>query len=178
MQATGRLIILMLVLLSTASAQQERWDVELQLQGSFYTTVGADVTNSVGTVAGKVGPFITRNIQFGVGPTLTIETSSATSPQGGTSGDVTTTVTFGTTVFAVYSILLKDARTVPYFGASYYKRDFSNTKDRGWVGGNAGVKFFFAQKSAVDISLSYLTSLHAEKKGGLLIVAVGLSFLI
>ncbi len=178
MRRFTRLLLVLLLPAGVGLAQQEQWDVELQLQGSFYTTVGADVTNSVGTIAGKAGPFITKNIQVGVGPTLTIETGATSSPQGGTSSEVTTTVTFGTTVFAVYSLLLKDARTVPYFGASYYKRDFSNGADHGWLGGNAGVKFFFARKSAVDVSVNYLTGLDEEKQGGLLIFAVGLSFLI
>lgn len=172
---------LALLLASAAAAQQQSGDLELQLQGSFFTTVGSDVTNSVGTIAGKFGPFVTANIQLGVGPTVTIATSttSAVNPgTGGTTSSTTTRVTVGTTVFAVYSFLLKDARTVPYVGLSYYKRDFSNTADRGWVGGNGGAKFFFTRKAAVDVSANYLTSLNADTKGGLLLFAFGLSFLL
>lgn len=174
-------LALMFGLAIPAYGQQEKGDIELQLQGTFSATVGADVSSNVGTITGKFAPYITRNIQVGVGPTLTITTSSTTTSQPGT-GNVTTETqtkaTVGTTAFVVYSLLLKDATTVPYLGASYYKRDFSNGKDRGWVGGNGGAKFFFAKKMAADLSVNYLFSLNAETKGGLLLFAVGLSFLL
>ncbi len=157
----GVLVLSVAGLVNLSLAQQEQGDLELQLQGSFSSTVGADVTSSIGTIAGQFGPFITSNIQVGIGPTLTI-----------------TTATFGSTVFAVYSFLFQNARTVPYVGASYYKRDFNNGNDRGWVGGNAGAKFFITKKTAVDFSANYLTSLNTDTKGGLLLFAFGLSFLL
>jgi len=174
-------LVLMLGLVIPVYGQQEKGDIELQLQGTFSATVGADVSNNVGTLTGKFAPYITTNIQIGVGPTLTITTSTTTSPQSGTSNVVTETetkATVGTTAFIVYSLLLKNATTVPYLGASYYKRDFSNDEDRGWVGGNGGAKFFFAKKMAADLSINYLFSLNPETKGGLLLFAVGLSFLL
>jgi hypothetical protein len=168
-------LLLVAGLVTSAHGQQEQGDFELQLQGSFSTLVGGDVTSTVGTIAGKFGPFITSNIQIGVGPTVTISTGSTTS------GGVTTTstkATFGTTAFVVYALLLKDAKVVPYLGASYYKRDFSNNDDPGWVGGNGGAKFFFAKRTAADFSVNYLVSLKEETKGGMLLFAFGLSFLL
>ncbi len=173
-------VLFHLGLMSSSMAQQQQGDVELQLQGSFFTTVGADITNSVGTIAGKVGPYITANIQVGIGPTLTIATNTSTAREVASGPLVTTTktnVTFGSTIFAVYSFLFPDARTVPYVGASYYKRDFSNGADRGWIGGNGGAKFFFTKRAAADLSVNYLTSLNKETKGGLLLFAFGLSLL-
>jgi hypothetical protein len=169
------------LLTHTSWGQQQKGDVELQFQGSFFTTVGADVSNSVGTITGKLGPFLTSNIQLGIGPTVTIATTATTSLEALTGKEITrssTKVTFGTTAFAVYSFLFHDARTVPYLGASYYKRDFSNNNDRGWIGGNVGAKFYFTKRTAADLSLNYLTSLNSDTTGGLLLLAVGLSFLL
>ena len=164
-----------------APAQQQKGDVELQFQGSFFTTVGGDVSNSVGSISGKVGPFVTANIEVGIGPTLTIATTATTSRDPATNNVLTRTetkVTIGSTAFVVYSLLLHDARTVPYLGASYYKRDFSNGADRGWIGGNGGVKIYFTKRTAADLSANYLVSLNPETKGGMLLFAVGLSFLL
>ena len=168
-------VLLMAGLVISAHGQQEKGDLELQLQGSFSTLVGGDVTNTVGTIAGKFGPFITANIQVGVGPTLTISTSSTSS------GGVTTTstkATFGTTAFVVYALLLKDAKVVPYLGASYYKKDLSNSDDNGWIGANGGAKFFFAKRTAADFSVNYLFSLNETTTGQQLLFAFGLSFLL
>jgi hypothetical protein len=172
---TVLVLFLMTCFANFAHAQQEKGDIELQFQGSFSTLVGGDVTSTVGTIAGKIGPFITANIQVGVGPTLTISTSSSTS--GGVT-TTSTTATFGTTAFVVYSLLLKDAKVVPYLGASYYKKDFSNSNDNGWLGANGGAKFFFAKRTAVDFSANYLFSLNETTKGQQLLFAFGLSFLL
>jgi hypothetical protein len=174
-------VALTLGLAGPAFGQQQKGDVEVQFQGSFFTTVGGDVSNSVGTISGKIGPFVTANIQIGIGPTLTISTNATTSIDQGTGATITKTTTkatVGTTAFVVYSLLLHDARTVPYLGASYYKRDFSNGSDRGWIGGNGGAKFYFTKRTAADLSVNYLFSLNAETKGGMLLFAVGLSFLL
>ena len=174
-------LLLMLGLACSALAQQQKGDVELQFQGSFFTTVGGDVTNSVGTILGKIGPFITDNIQVGIGPSLTIATTTTTTVDPGTGRlikNTATKATFGTTAFVVYSFLLRNSRAVPYVGASYYKRDFSDAHDRGWIGGNGGAKYFFTKRTAADFSANYLFSLNPETKGGMILFAVGLSFLL
>jgi hypothetical protein len=162
-------------------AQQKGGDWEVQLQGSYFTLVGTDVTNNVGTISGKVGPFLTDNIQVGVGPTMTIATTSTTAvPAGGGAATTSssTRVTFGSTAWAVYSVLLHDARTAPYVGACWYKRDFSNGSDNGWVGINGGAKFYYTRRAAVDVSANYLRSLNKGTEGGMLLFAFGLSFLL
>ena len=76
------------------------------------------------------------------------------------------------------SLLTRGAKAVPYVGAQYFKQDFSNTDDKGSVGINAGVKYFFSKKAAFDVSGNYLFTLNSEEKGGMLYFAVGLSFLL
>lgn len=167
-RVAGCILTLSLLRASSALGQQEAGDVELQFQGYYFRTVGTDFEFSSGVITGKIGPFITNNLQVGVGPTLTI-TSSAL---GGTQ------TTFGSTAFFVYSFLLRNAKAVPYFGAQYFKQDFSNSDEVGNVGINAGMKYFFAKKTAFDFSGNYLFSLNEGGEGGLLYFAVGLSFLL
>lgn len=174
-------LILSLTIIGTAAAQQQKGDVELQLQGSYYTTFATDVTVKVGTVAGKFAPFLTENLQIGIGPTLTITTTSVTtiSPLSGepdTRSD--TRVTFGSTVFVTYSFLMKDARTVPYVGASWYKVDFSKGSERGWVGVNGGLRYYLTRRTSLDLSASFLKTITEHKTGSMLLFAFGLSFLV
>jgi predicted porin len=89
-----------------------------------------------------------------------------------------TTTTFGSTAFVVYSILLRGAKAVPYIGAQYFKSDFSNGDDKGSVGINVGMKYYFAKKTAFDVSGNYLFTLNDNSQGGIILFAVGLSFLL
>ena len=175
------MVLFVLAFSAVTNAQQQKGDVELQMAGSFFTTVASDVSISVGTVSGKIGPFITDNIQIGIGPTLTITTSTTTTVApitGRTTTSSSTTATFGSTAFITYSFLIRDARTVPYAGASFYKRDFSDRADRGWLGVNGGVRYFLTRRTSIDVSANYLTTLTPEKTGGMLLFAFGLSFLV
>lgn len=168
-----------------ALAQQQRGDVELQFQGYYFTTVGTDFTFGSGSLAAKIGPYLTNNLQIGIGPTLTVTTATEYNTTFDpntfeivTTTDTKTTTTFGTTAFFVYSFLMRNAKVVPYFGAQYFKQDFSNSDDKGSVGMNAGVKFYFSRKTAVDVSGNYLFTLNKDQEGGMLLFAVGLSFLL
>ena len=175
-------VFLLLVFVSGPSmAQQQQGDVELQLQGSYFTTFATDVSVNVGTIAGKFAPFITDNIQIGVGPTLTITTTkvAAVAPVTGvTTTKSSTTVTFGSTAFVTYSFLMKDSRAVPYVGASYYKVDFSNASERGWLGVNGGMRYFFTKRTSFDVSATFLKTLSEQGRGSMLLFAFGLSFLV
>ncbi len=175
-------VFLLLVSVSgVCPAQQQKGDVELQLQGSYFTTFATDVSVNVGTIAGKFAPFITDNIQIGIGPTLTITTATVTTVApltGRTEQKSNTTLTFGSTVFVTYSFLMKDARAVPYVGASFYKVDFKNPAERGWVGVNGGMRYYLTRRTALDVSASYLKTLTEEKRGSMLLFSFGLSFLV
>ncbi len=184
------LLVLLLALLMTQAsvAQQQRGDFEAQLTGFYFTTVGSDLSLSLGTIQGKLGYFFTDHFEFGVGPTFSVQTISTTSstpvfdPISGTVRLVTKTTSetstdFGTTVFFVYSFLAKGAKAVPYFGAQFYKQSFKNTEDKGSVGVDAGIKFFFTRKAAFDLAGNYLFSLNKDQTGGILMFSFGLSYL-
>jgi len=125
----------------------------------------------MGNISAKIGPYITDNLQIGIGPTLTITTTSF-------NGKSDTKTTFGSTAFFVYSFLMRNAKAVPYIGAAYFKNDFSDSNDKGSVGINAGLKYYFSKKVALDVSGNYLFTLNSEQEGGTLLFAVGLSFLL
>ncbi len=82
-------------------------------------------------------------------------------------------------MFLVYSFLTSGAKLVPYLGAQYHKPDFSRpfSEDAGNAGVNAGLKYFFARKTALDFSANYLWNLNPEAKGGEILLVFGLSFL-
>jgi hypothetical protein len=178
----GLVVIVLMLICASAFAQQQRGDVELQFQGMYFTTVGSDFTFGQGTISAKIGPYITDNLQVGIGPTLSITTTTDFSvgpaPTFTLTEDTKTTTTFGSTAFLVYSFLMRNAKAVPYLGAQYFKQDFSDSDDKGSVGINAGLKYYFAKKTAIDFSGNYLFTLNEGQEGGLLMFAVGLSFLL
>lgn len=173
-------LLLVLLLVQGAVAQQQRGDFEAQLTGFYFTTVGSDLSLSMGTIQGKLGYFFTDHFELGFGPTFTVSTISTPviNYQTGTFTTESKTETdFGTTVFFVYSFLTKKARTVPYFGAQYYKQSFKNTDDKGSVGVNAGIKYYFTRRAAFDLAGNYLFSLNKDESGGILLFSFGLSYL-
>ena len=175
------LALCLIILAVPAYSQQQRGDVELQFQGSYFTTVGSDVAFGSGRIAAKIGPYITDNLQVGIGPTLTITTTTIQTFNPVTlefDENTETETTFGSTAFFVYSFLARNAKAVPYIGAQYFKQDFNDSDDKGSVGINAGLKYFFAKKAAVDFSGNYLFTLNKDEEGGILLFAVGLSFLL
>jgi hypothetical protein len=94
-----------------------------------------------------------------------------------------TTTQFGGSAFLTYSFLARGAKSVPYFGAQYCIQDLiqedipDEYTDKGSLGFNAGLKYFFTRKAAVDFSGNYLFSLNEDAEGGILYFSVGLSFL-
>ncbi len=175
------LALCLLMLTVPAMSQQQRGDVELQFQGYYFTTVGTDFTFGSGSLSAKIGPYLTDNLQVGIGPTLTITTMTETTFDPATfqiKQDTKTTTTFGSTAFFVYSFLMRNAKAVPYIGAQYFKQDFSDSDDKGSVGVSLGMKYYFAKKTALDMSGNYLFTLNKDAEGGILFFAVGLSFLL
>jgi hypothetical protein len=176
------IVCALLLVAAFGFAQQQRGDVELQFQGSYFTTIGTDYTFGSGNISAKIGPYITDALQIGIGPTLSITTTTTTTvgpaPLYALQQESKTTTTFGSTAFFVYSFLMRGAKAVPYLGAEYFKSDFSNSDDKGSVGISAGLKYYFAKKTAFDVSGNYLFTLNSEQQGGMLLFAVGLSFLL
>jgi len=176
------IVLILMLVAAFGYAQQQRGDVELQFQGSYFTTVGTDFTFGQGTLSAKIGPYITDALQIGIGPTLSITTTTdytqGPAPTYALKKDTKTTTTFGSTAFFVYSFLMRNAKAVPYLGATYFKSDFSKSDDKGSVGISAGLKYYFAKKTALDVGGNYLFTLNSEQQGGILLFAVGLSFLL
>jgi hypothetical protein len=72
----GLVVIVLMLIAASAFAQQQRGDVELQFQGMYFTTIGQDMSFGSGMISGKIGPYITDALQIGIGPTLSITTTS------------------------------------------------------------------------------------------------------
>jgi hypothetical protein len=188
----GLLSCMVLMCAGSAFGQQEKGDVELQLVGTYFATVGIeDYSFGSGTISGRVGYYFTDRFELGVGPTLSISTTTTQVPPsytydpntgqiittgGGTESNTTTT--FGSYAFMVYSFMARGAKAVPYLGAQYFKSDFSNSEDKGSVGVSAGLKYFFAKKAAIDFGGTYMWNLTKDVKGGTIFFSVGLSFLV
>lgn len=73
---------------------------------------------------------------------------------------------------------LTDSKAVPYFGGQFFKQSFRDDQDKGSVGVDGGIKFFFTRKAAFDLSGNYLFSLNPDAEGGMLMFGFGLSILI
>jgi hypothetical protein len=186
----GCIAILLVVGFGQASAQQRAGDVELQFYGMYFQIVGTDESFGSGTIGGKIGPYLSDHLQIGIGPSLTITTMTETNYtynpityQVVTTKETKTTTTFGTSVFLIYSFLARGGKVVPYFGAQWFKSDFNKplSEDRGSAGLTAGMKYFFARKTALDFSANYGWDLNPVDEGGfgggVLMFAFGLSFL-
>jgi hypothetical protein len=181
---------MMLMCAGSAFGQQEKGDVELQLVGTYFRTVGVDnFSFGSGTISGRVGYYFTDRLELGVGPTLSISTVTTQTPPSysyvggqlvitGGGSESNTTTTFGSYAFIVYSFMARGAKAVPYIGAQYFKQDFSNSDDKGSVGVNAGLKYFFAKKAAIDFGGTYMWNLTKDAKGGIIFFSIGLSFLV
>lgn len=179
MRAFGKCSVLVLAFLlvaSTGLGQQQQGDVELGLQGSYYRTVGTDAEVQFGMIQGKLGWYVISTLEIGVGPSLNIMTMNT-----GTGSETSTQ--FGGSAFLVYSFLARGAKAVPYFGAQYYIQDLiqedvpEGYTDSGSLGFNAGLKYFFTRKAALDFSGNYMFSLNENAEGGILYFAIGLSYL-
>jgi len=156
----------LIFIISSAYGQQESGDMEFQLAGTYMTTVGTDFTISTGFIQAKVGKYFTDNLELGIAPNVSITTVE---------GETETTVGGG--AFFVYSFLSGDAKSVPYFGAQYYKSDLSESDDIGSAGVSGGLKYYVTEKAAFDFGGNYLFDLNEGSEGGILLFTAGISFL-
>ena len=146
------------------AAQQQAGDVELQFTGSYFSTVGADVSFASGFLQGKGSYFFTDRVELGAFPSLGISRA----------GSGVTDYSIGLGVFGSYSFLMEDATTVPYLGFQWWKQDLD--ADVNWIGLNGGFKFFFSPQVALDVGANYLTD-ASDTSQGLVLFQTGLSFL-
>jgi hypothetical protein len=159
-------LLLCLLVPSTASAQQEAGDIELQLSGSAFTTTESSFT-IVNTNA-KLGKYFTRALEFGVTTSLNATFSENTDASySGTAGG-----------FVNYSFLSGDATTVPYLGAQYSKNlDSGFDQNKGSAGINGGFKFYINRRTAFDLGGNYLFPLE-EASSGIILFQFGISFIL
>lgn len=157
-----------------ALAQQEAGDVELQLAGSIFTSVGEETSNTAGLFQAKFGYFFTDRVELGAYPSLTVTTVRTVDTWGNTRTATDSRVGLG--VFGVYSFLAQDATTVPYLGAQYYISDITNASSRGWVGLNGGSKFYLSSRVAFDVGGNYLLALNDVSRSFVLF-QIGISYL-
>ena len=157
--------------LTSLEAQQAQGDVELQFSGSLLSTVGQEGRSfTSGMLQTKLGYFISDRVEVGAFPSLLVNRTRV--------GQQTTTDTrLGMGVFSTYSFLAEDATTVPYVGGQAYRIDLTDDDETGWVGGNAGVKFYFSPRAAFDVGGNVLVGL-GDAGGTLVLFQVGLSFLL
>lgn len=162
------LLLFALVASSPTAAQQEEGDTELELTGTVITSVGAAETSGMGMMQAKVGRFVTDRWELGAFPSLEVRF-----------GEGTTDTRIGAGLFATYSYLQPNARTVPYAGASYYKGDASTGFDArdSWFGLNGGMKVYFNPRMAFDMGIDYLFALQGQE-GQLFIFRTGLSIFV
>ncbi|TVP56433.1 MAG: hypothetical protein EA351_07890 [Gemmatimonadales bacterium] len=175
---TALLFLLSLVLVPATSplqGQQQQGDKELQFSASFLSTVGQEgVSASFAMVQAKGGYFLTDRIEIGAFPSL-VYASSRVEVLGQWQSVSDTKLGMG--VFTSYSFLADDAMTVPYVGAQFYRMDLTDDDETGWIGANAGVKFYLNRSTAFDVGGNYLVGL-GDMGGALILFQVGLSFLL
>jgi hypothetical protein len=174
--ATSIAVALVLALVALpAEAQQEQGDVELQFNGSILTTVGQEGrTFTSGIFQFKGGYFVTDRVELGAFPSVVFQ---RTRVEEGWEGETESATKLGMGVFANYSFLAEDAVTVPYVGLQGYRIDLTDEDETGWVGLNAGMRFYFSRRTAFDVGGNVLMGL-GDAGGALVLFQMGLSFLL
>jgi hypothetical protein len=167
--------VLLLVCASSARAQQERGDIELQFAGSFSSEVGGDdEASTVGMFQMKGGYYLSDRLEVGGYPSLLVR---STRRESGGRSERETDATVGLGVFVVYSFLSADATTVPYAGAQVYRSDLGDPDSPDWFGVNGGVKVFLNRTTAFDVGGNFMLRFDGGSSQ-LLLFQVGLSFLL
>jgi hypothetical protein len=130
-----------ILLASTAAAQVQQGDQEIQFLGSIM----AYESNATITLQGTYGLFITPELELGVGPQLVYSKSP-----GGHS------TLFGARFFGRFNFFV-NTKTVPYVTGQWNQYDFapdepSDFFDASFLQGGVGVKIFASEHVAYDFS--------------------------
>ncbi len=185
------LLGLMLALPNIVSAQAQRGDNELLLQGLITSNLVGDTKSTFGTGILGYGRFVTNTTQIGIGPQLSISTTSqAKSPAvrdprtgailyAGSPGGTNTNVTVGSSFF-VRQYLSRGKSTV-YVALDASVSDFSppegsSLADSLFLGGGLGFKNYLSEKTALDVVGTYGFNAKTPDNG-LIQVKVGITYL-
>lgn len=135
-------VVLAVVLMaSSATAQIEKGDKEIQAAGYLFTVSGITLVN----LSGIYGYCYTDKLQFGGGPTLTIMDFGF--------GNSTN---LGLTFFGRYYFTARN-KLIPYASAQWYQYDLAPDDpvgffDMSFIQGGAGFKYFVNEYIAWDVS--------------------------
>ena len=147
------------------SAQIEKGDRSLGLQGLFTTKTGGDSSQTLGMVLASLNFFQTRNFAWRVS---VIE-------MAGSSGEDTSSGTLLGGGFE-WNFNEQGSTKIPFVavdGAYFLFPDFNALM----VSPSAGARFFLNRKTSFDVAASYNTFLSGEASGGgLVLVRLGFSY--
>ncbi|CAN5317351.1 hypothetical protein BH09BAC3_BH09BAC3_11650 [soil metagenome] len=123
-------LILFTSVISAASAQQQAGDYQVQAQFAYYSFSGL----SYGTLYLNGSKFITDHIEVGISPQLTFSTET----------------TFNLSFYGNYNFLTKDAKMVPYAGASIFLIDLGSENSDAGFGLKGGLRYFLTERVNID----------------------------
>jgi len=130
-------IAFLLAAVSTAIAQQQKGDMQIQAQAAYIDVAGS----GSGTVYLNMSRFVADNIELGATPIVTF--SSAVT-------------TLNLSLFGKYSFLTADAKLVPYVGAGVTFIDL--TGDYGTTGFTltGGTRYFITEQVNIDLGANLI----------------------
>lgn len=158
-------LVTLIIILNSINiyAQQKKGDKEIQLSGYFVYT---DYSESASLFI-RTGTLVTDNIKLGLQSNVSYS-SDFTIVGGG--------------VFANYSFLSSNSKTVPFVGIAYNKSDLDNWDiDSGGLGGEVGFKQFVNSDVSFDVAANYLVTISSDGEfltdQGIAFLSLGFSFL-
>ena len=176
MKKTILVLICLLLFVSAAHAQIEKGDTEVSFMGYFSTLVGEDIeANGFGSVQLSYGKYLTKNLLFGIAPTVNFSTGQDED------GDPELNIDFSGSAFLNFNFTTAST-FVPYFTAQYYQYTFDIPEgavftDYSYVNVGLGFKNFFNEYAAFSTLVSYGFSLAEDAEWGILVISTGLTFL-
>ncbi|MBL7849543.1 MAG: outer membrane beta-barrel protein [Cyclobacteriaceae bacterium] len=149
-------LVILFATVTSAYSQQQAGDFQLQAQASYFSNSFAGQSFSSGSIYFNASRFFTDNIEVGVSPFFMF------------SDQTTVNLSF----FGNYSILLDDAKLVPYGGVQvmFYNLgsdpDFSQTG----FGLKAGIRYFITENVNIDVgpNIAFLSAPAGLSEGSTL----------
>ncbi len=141
-------VLVIVLMSSSATAQIEKGDREVQASAYLFTVSGITVLN----LSGIYGYYYTQRLELGGGPTIMFMDYGFGS-----------NTTFGLTAFGKYSFTARD-KLVPYASAQWYQYDIApedpiGFADMSFIQVGGGFKYFLNEYLAYDVSGNFGFSL-------------------
>jgi hypothetical protein len=176
-------------LAAPAYAQAEKGDAEVLVSGFLFSTLASSgPTLTSGSMNFAIGKFVTDTFEVGVGPSVSITSTSVPESRELTGFDsrlnpifttipasTTISTTFGSNFFA--RKLFGTAKVQPYVGGNFNVQDFAAAADTSFYGGEAGVKNYFSPKTALDLKGGLGFNAKDPANSGLFTFSVGITYL-